>query len=289
MGSEFKHTSVLLQKAVDFLEVKPNFWYVDATAGGGGHTQEILERGGRVVCIDQDEDAIAHLKKRFSGEENVRISIGNFNRLQEICRSYDIRPFGVLFDLGVSSYQIDASERGFSFQRNEDLNMKMHKEGTLDAKTIVNNYSFEDLHEIFTKFGEEPYAEQIARAILGARRVNRIETTGELVEIVKSVSGEKRIHPATRVFQALRIEANKELDVLEEGLREGFEIVQKNGRLVVISFHSLEDRIVKRFFENKSENNMGRIISKKPITADWKETKKNVRSRSAKMRALEKL
>lgn len=289
MGSDFKHTSVLLQKAVDNLEVKKEAWYVDATAGGGGHTQEIRMRGGQVLAIDQDEDAILHLRSRFSGDKGVVIYQGNFSQIKEACIEKSVNPLGVLFDLGVSSYQIDDSRRGFSFQRDEVLDMRMNKSGDLSAEAIVNKYGYEDLYEIFTKYGEEPYAEQIARAILSTRRVNTIQTTGELVDIIKSISNGKRIHPATRVFQALRIEANRELEVLEKGLENAFEVLGKNGRLVVISFHSLEDRIAKRFFEKKLEINRGKIITKKPITADWKEVKKNVRARSAKMRVLEKI
>lgn len=289
MGSDFKHISVLLQKAVDYLEVKNDKWFVDATAGGGGHTQEIRSRGGKVLAIDQDEDATNHLKDRFADDVSVRIFQGNFLKLKNACSQNNIEPQGILFDLGVSSYQIDSSQRGFSFMRDELLDMRMNKAGDLGAAQIVNEYSYENLYEIFTKYGEEPYAEQIARAILGARRVNSIQTTSQLVDIIKSVSGEKRIHPATRVFQALRIEANRELQVLEDALSDALDILDKNGRLVVISFHSLEDRIIKRFFEEAQEMNKGKIITKKPITADWNETKRNVRARSAKMRVLEKI
>lgn len=289
MGSDFKHISVLLQKAVDFLEIKKDKWYVDATAGGGGHIQEIRERGGRVLAIDQDEDAIHHLVDRFKSDRDVIVIQANFSEITKICRDQSIVPMGVLFDLGVSSYQIDDSGRGFSFLREEELDMRMDKDGKLSAQKIINTYSYEQLQEIFAKYGEEPHAEEIADAILRARRIRPITTTNDLVDIVKSVSNERRIHPATRVFQALRIEANSELESLEHGLVDAFENLDSSGRIVVISFHSLEDRIVKRYMERMIHEGKGKQITKKPITADWKEIKQNIRSRSAKMRVLEKI
>ena len=289
MVSYFKHKSVLLQEAVDSLKVQEGAWYVDATAGAGGHTSEILARGGNVLAIDQDLDAIEHLEKRFENENRVVVVRGNFSEVKKLTNQISELPLGILFDLGVSSYQLDSSGRGFSFMREENLDMRMSDRNELTAEVIVNTYTKENLYEIFAKYGEESDAEQIADSIFRARRVKPIKTTSELVDIIKGVSKERRIHPGTRIFQALRIEVNKEMDVLSEALWESIELVGEKGRLVVISFHSLEDRIVKMFMEKAEEKGLGKILTKKPITPKWSEVKKNPRSRSAKMRVFEKI
>jgi 16S rRNA (cytosine1402-N4)-methyltransferase len=289
---DFKHISVLLQEAVDGLIVKPEGLYIDATAGGGGHTEEIVKRGGRVLALDQDPDAIEVLKNRFEKEEKVLVAQGNFGNLVEIAKKNGFEKVdGVLFDLGLSSYQIDSSGRGFSFRKEEILDMRMNKTSDLTAKEIVNSWSGSALYDLFSKIGEEHFAQKIVDKILEARSEKEIETGIELSKIVEKAVPVRGgpIHPATRVFQALRIAVNDELENLKKGIEEAFTLLNPKGRMSVISFHSLEDRIVKLAFLGFERKQLATIPAKKPITPSILEVEGNRRSRSAKLRIIEKI
>ena len=291
------HVPVLVDEIVTGLRIKNDCWYVDATAGGGGHTETILEKGGNVLAVDQDEEAVGVLMKRFAKKLNqgkVIIRRGNFRNIQEIVQRTMREPiYGVLFDLGMSTYQIKKSGRGFSFLKTEQLDMRMSKKTELTAAEIVNTYSKAELYEIFRKLGEEILADELSYAIIRARARKPIENTGELAQIAKTVyakAGRKeKIHPATRMFQALRIGVNDELGSLREGLQQAFELMTDEGRLAVISFHSLEDRIVKQFFQKAGSERWGEIITKSPVRATEKELIANPASRSARLRLLEKI
>ena len=289
---DFKHVSVLLQEAVDALAVKPGGHYIDATAGGGGHTQEIVKRGGIVLALDQDPDAIEVLKEVFKDNGNVKVAQGNFGELGAIASANEFdKVDGVLFDLGLSSYQIDSSGRGFSFRKEEILDMRMNKSGTLTAKEIVNTWSGSELYDLFTRIGEEHFAQKIVDKILEAREGKEIETGLELSKIVEKAVPVRGgpIHPATRIFQALRIAVNDELSQLKRGIEEAFNLLNSNGRLSIISFHSLEDRIVKLAFVGFERKHLATVLTKKPITPGIAEVETNRRSRSAKLRILEKI
>ncbi len=288
------HTPVLLSEVVEGLQVRKDGLYIDATLGGGGHTSEILKLGGRVLGIDQDEDSISHIKKKFESEINegrLVVSQGNFSEIEKIAQDSGFSQIdGILFDLGVSSYQIDKSGRGFSFLKSEMLDMRMSKSIDLTAYEIVNNWSEQQLYEIFAKYGEEIKARDVAKAIFVARRIKPIETTTELSEIVTGViKNSGKIHPATRIFQALRIAVNEELGSLRSALTSGFKLLKRGGRIEVISFHSLEDRIAKLYFSSLEREGAAHLINKKPIVAGEKETEINRRSRSAKLRIIEKI
>ncbi len=287
------HTPVLLNEAVEGLSVKSGGLYIDATIGGGGHTEEILRLGGRVLGIDQDIDAISHLEKKFESEiknGNLMLVMGNFDEIYEIADTEKITNVqGILFDLGVSSHQIDDSGRGFSIRLDEPLDMRMSLDSDLTAKEIVNKWSEDALYEIFLKYGEESRSKVVANAIVQARSEKPIETTADLVNVItKVIPRTGDIHPGTRVFQALRIAVNHELISIRAGLEFGFKLLGEDGRMVVISFHSLEDRIVKLFFKEKEREGLGHILTKKPITSSDDEVRNNRRSRSAKMRVFER-
>jgi len=271
------HIPVLLKEAIDGLKVKPNGKYIDATIGGGGHAFEILKRGGVLLGIDIDQDAIDYVKEKLEINKDIFLERGNFRNLKSIARKCGFdKVDGILFDLGVSSHQLDTAKRGFSFRSDAPLDMRMDKESNLTAQYIVNKYSKEALYEIFSKYSEELDSRAIASAIVRARALKPIKTTGELAKFLPR---------PTLVFQALRIAVNEELDNLIEGLHSGADILKKGGRMVVISFHSLEDRIVKlRFDKNKLK-----MITKKPIIPNYEEIKVNPRSRSAKLRIFEKI
>ena len=271
------HIPVLLKEAIDGLKVKPNGKYIDATIGGGGHAFEILKRGGVLLGIDIDQDAIDYVKEKLEINKDIFLERGNFRNLKSIARKCGFdKVDGILFDLGVSSHQLDTAKRGFSFRSDAPLDMRMDKESNLTAQYIVNKYSKEALYEIFSKYSEELDSRAIASAIVRARALKPIKTTRELAKILPR---------PTLVFQALRIAVNEELDNLIEGLHSGADILKKGGRMVVISFHSLEDRIVKlRFDKNKLK-----MITKKPIIPNYEEIKVNPRSRSAKLRIFEKI
>lgn len=310
---EFSHTSVMGAEAVRLLDCKGGAIYVDGTLGGGGHALEILKASapdGVVVGIDLDEDALK-AAGRLLGPfgDRARLARGNFRNIKSILAGLGIKSVdGIVFDLGVSSYQLDTAERGFSFMANAPLDMRMDRTQELSAYDIVNGFDRDELARIFHEYGEERYSRKIAGLIEKVRSARPIETTGELVNIIldavprKSRAG--RIHPATRVFQALRIAVNDELGSLEKGLADGFECLKKNGRFVVISFHSLEDRIVKNAFRDLSTGCIcpprvprcvcgrrpaARVLTKKALTPTDEEVARNPRSRSAKLRAIEKI
>ncbi len=293
------HTSVLLKEVIYGLNIRKGAKYIDGTIGGGGHTREILRRGGKVLGIDQDEDAIRYLKKQFELEISkgqLVVVCSNFSRVEDVAREYDfLDADGVLLDLGVSSYQIEKSGRGFSFLRDETLDMRMSSnsgedEDNISAKDLVNRASEDELYNIFSKYGEEKNSRLISAAIISRRKIKPIETTGELVKIVLGVVPKNGgIHPATKVFQALRIAVNSEIENLKKGLEAGFEVLGSHGRLAIISFHSLEDRTVKLFFAGLVREGKGELINKKVIIPSLEEARANRRSRSAKLRIIARL
>ena len=306
---EFSHVSVLLFEAVGSLNIKKDGVYVDCTAGGGGHSAEILKRleNGRLFALDRDPEAIAALKERFKGDERVTVVRTEFENIRSVLASYgEEHADGVLADLGVSSHQLDTAERGFSFHSDAPLDMRMSKQG-VSAADLVNTLSERELERIIRTNGEEKFSRSIARAIVRERQKKPVETTLELVEIIKSAMPEaaKRNpgHPARRTFQALRIEVNGELDRLESSLEEMFSSLCVGGRLSVITFHSLEDRIVKRKFASLctgctcppsfpvcvcGKTPRGRLVFKSVLPGE-PELEANPRSRSARLRSIEKL
>jgi len=284
------HTSVLLQETLDFLNVQNGKQYIDATLGGGGHTKEILERGGKVLGIDADQDALDYVGTK----ENLTVAKGNFKDIDRLARENGFENVaGILFDLGISSHHVDDAERGFSFQKEGPLDMRMDRELGVSAADLVNVLHKGQLYELFTKFGEERFAKSIAQGIVNARQNHPITTTTELSQIVSRIvprsATAKHINPATRIFQALRIVVNDELTSIEEALPKAIELLGKNGRIVVISFHSLEDRIIKRAFLAYAEEGIGRILTKRPLIPTEQEQETNKRSRSAKLRVFEKI
>lgn len=307
------HRPVLLNETIALLDPKPGGVFLDATLGGGGHAAAILERispNGILVGIDRDPEAIEYARQRLARYgQRVKFVQGDFRDVGSILASVGITELdGALFDLGVSSHQLE-SGRGFSFMRDEPLDMRMSPaEGTLSAADVVNTYTESDLAEIIRQYGEERYARQIARAIVERRKSAPIRTTGELVEtIISAVGGKYRgldIHPATRTFQAIRIEVNKELEAIEAGVTGAIEHLKIGGRICVISFHSLEDRIVKKTFRKLSGHcecppralkcecgarRILQVLTKKPVTPSEKEIAENPRSRSAKLRCAERV
>lgn len=289
------HRSVLLQEAIDALNVQTGKQYIDATLGGGGHTFEILQRGGKVLGIDVDTEALTHVTKKIKeqkgiNQEHVILVRGNFREIDQLAKQHGFETVaGILFDLGVSSYHLDKPERGFSFRRSGPLDMRMDDRLGVTAKDLLHALGRRELQEVFLKFGEEYKAAAIAKAIIARRAEKPIETTTELADIIRSVyrvSGEG-IDPATKVFQALRIVVNDELYALEEVLPKAVSLLQPGGRLVVISFHSLEDRIVKESFVSFEKKGLGKILTKKPLVPTISEQEKNRRSRSAKLRIFE--
>lgn len=281
------HESVLLKESLDALNVKNDQVYVDATLGGGGHSKGIIERGGKVIGIDVDPEAIAHVEKNLKSRALV-IEQGNFNNLEDLVKQHvKDKVAGVIFDLGVSSFQLDSPERGFSFKYQAELDMRMDPKLEVKASNLIKGLNEGELYELLTKYGEERYARRIARAIVRSRSEKAIERTDQLAEIVKASVGvgSGKIHPATRVFLALRIAINDELNNLSKGLQAADNVLKKEGRLVVISFHSLEDRLVKRFIRNSSDL---MEVNKRLITPGEVEIKSNPRARSAKMRVAEK-
>jgi len=292
------HTSVLLQESIDLLQVRQGEQYIDATLGGGGHTIEIVKRGGKVLGIDVDKDALEYVEQRIKNtelgikKENITLAQGNFASIPTIAMEHGFESVsGILFDLGVSSHQFDTPERGFSFQHDAALDMRMDRNLTVSAKDLVNGLGRSELAELFMKLGEEPFAKKVANQIVKARSFKPIETTAELASIVRSVifSKSTATHPATRVFQALRIAVNDELNVLKDALANSLTVLRPGGRLVVITFHSLEDRIVKEDFKQFEKEKKGLIVTDKPMTPTAEEIQQNSRSRSAKLRGFEML
>lgn len=289
----FKHIPVLLDEVVDALKVERGHKYIDATLGGGGHSFEILQKGGIVLGIDQDEDALEYVSENLRQkikEQRLVLIKGNFRNLKDLAFKKGFEKVnGILFDLGVSSYQLDCAQRGFSFSKNEKLDMRMDKGSPLSAFEVVNKYPYEKLVDIFYKYGEEHNAKKIARQIINERKKKPIITTLELSQLISAISRKpESIHPATKVFQAIRIEVNDEINALKEGLAAGVKLLEGKGRIVVLSFHSLEDRVVKQTFDMFKRAGYGKVITKKPLTATFEENKKNRRARSAKLRIFEK-
>ena len=309
---EFSHYSVLLEESVDGLDIKPDGIYVDGTAGGGGHSYEIAKRldGGRLIAIDQDEDAIAAVKKRLECfSDRVTVVRNNFSNLQDVCEELGIDKIdGFLIDAGVSSFQLDCAERGFAYSADAPLDMRMDTRNSLTAKRVVNEYSEQELKKILFEYGEERFSPAIAAAIVREREKAPIESTMQLSEIIKNAippfAREGGHHPAKRSFQAIRIEVNRELDVIEPAIRAAEKLMRRGGRIAVIAFHSLEDRIVKQTFADLSsgctcprnfpvcvcgKKPSVKLVNKKPILPSERELEENPRSRSAKLRIAEKI
>lgn len=311
MSIESLHQPVMLQEALKALHLKPGHTIVDATVGTAGHSLEILKAispGGRLIGIDRDEDSLVIAKERLAEFNNqvdgstalttggsarltIDIAHGDFRDINKILSGLKVKKIdGILFDLGVSSYQLDSKERGFSFRYDAPLDMRMDKTSYILAYDLVNNLTEKEISDILWMFGEERWHNRIARYLVRERSHNPIATTGQLRDIVVRAIGRpfspgQRIHPATRTFQALRIAVNRELEALEEALGAVPELLKKKGRVCVISFHSLEDRIVKHNFKENSLKGIYKIITKKPLETGDDETVQNPRSRSAKMRA----
>jgi len=307
----FEHISVLLNETVDNLNIKPEGTYVDGTLGGGGHAYAVLSKltdQGRLIGIDQDEAAIEAATDRLKEFDNVTIVRNNYSRIKEELGELHIKGVdGIVLDLGVSSYQLDTKERGFSYREDAELDMRMDQRSNKTAKDIVNYYSQQELFRMIRDYGEDKFAANIAKHIVLAREKKPIETTGELVEIIKAaipMKIQKNMgHPAKQTFQAIRIELNGELDVLKNSLDTMIDLLNPGGRICIITFHSLEDRIVKNIFKN-NENPCtcppgfpvcvcgkaakGKVITRKPILPTDEEMEMNSRSKSAKLRVFEK-
>ena len=290
------HKPVLLKEIIEALRVETGKKYIDATLGGGGHAAEILKRGGLVLGIDADEEAIRHVEENIKYRENLILVKENFKNINQIAREKNFdKVSGIIFDLGLSSHQVDSVQRGFSYQRNAPLDMRMDESLKVKASDLVNVLTKGELYELFTKLGEERNARAISSNIARARRIKPIETTEELSLIVQEAYGMgKNISPKDkaltnkRVYQALRIAVNDELNNLKDALPKSLELLESEGRLAVITFHSLEDRIVKDAFNCFAEKELGINITKKPITPDFNEMMANRRSKSAKLRVFEK-
>ncbi|MFZ5996672.1 MAG: 16S rRNA (cytosine(1402)-N(4))-methyltransferase RsmH [Nitrospirota bacterium] len=293
MNSERLHVPVLVRETTEMLMVKEDGIYVDATVGLGGHAAEILSMlgpGGAFIGIDRDPQALDYARERL-GNSRVRLVQGSFSRLEEILASQDIEAIdGIVFDLGVSMLQLKQHERGFSFLSEERLDMRMDPSQELSAWEVVNRYSEKELERILKEYGEEPKAKRIARAIVDRRRKAPLTTGAELAALVMSVYGGRgKTHPATRTFQALRIEVNRELDELKSGLLAALGVLKTGGRMCVISYHSLEDRMVKNFIREQAREGKVKMLTKKPVTPGAGEMRSNPSSRSAKLRGAEKL
>ena len=308
---EFKHKPVLLAECIEGLHIIPNGIYVDGTLGGAGHSQKILEKlngTGMLIGIDRDEEALKAAKEKLNNFKNVKYVHGNHDDIKSILEQLNIKSVnGILLDLGVSSYQLDERNRGFSYLGSNELDMRMDKTQELTAKIVVNTYSEEDLSNIIYEYGEERFSRNIARNICVYRKQKEIEKTDELVKIIENSipkSMQKDGHPAKRTFQAIRIEVNNEIKPLEKTIEDSIECLASKGRLCVITFHSLEDRAVKLAMNREKGIctcpkdlpycicgcvKKGIIINKKPIIASAQEMKENTRSKSAKLRIFEKI
>ena len=310
---EFSHYSVMLTECIEGLNIKPDGIYVDCTAGGGGHSIEILKRlkTGKLISIDQDDNALEACKKRFVGYEKCSLLVkNNFSNLEQVLNDLNINYIdGVIMDLGVSSHQLDTAERGFSYNSDAELDMRMDPLSPFSAFNVVNEYTEQQLKEIIRDYGEEKFAHLVAKAIVNKRQAAPIKTTLELAEIVKSAiptaaARKEAQHPAKRTFQAIRIEVNHELDVINPAIDTAVARLNPKGRIVIMTFHSLEDRLVKTAFNDYSQGCKCpkdfpicvcgnkpklKVITKKPITASQKELNENSRSKCAKLRIAEKL
>ncbi|EDL64753.1 16S rRNA (cytosine(1402)-N(4))-methyltransferase RsmH [Bacillus sp. SG-1] len=308
----FEHTTVLLKETVDGLDIKEDGVYVDCTLGGAGHSEYLVSQlgvTGKLYCFDQDQTAIDHAKEKLAPYlDRVTFIRSNFRFIKEELAERGVHQVdGVMFDLGVSSPQLDTPERGFSYHHDAPLDMRMDLEGDLTAHEVVNQWPYEKLVRIFFRYGEEKFSKQIARKIEAAREIKSIETTGELVDLIKegipAPARRKGGHPAKRVFQAIRIAVNDELDAVEEALEKSIEILKPSGRISVITFHSLEDRITKTLFKEKASGPdlphglpvipdaykpELKLVTRKPILPSEEELERNNRARSAKLRVAEK-
>jgi 16S rRNA (cytosine1402-N4)-methyltransferase len=312
MTMEFKHISVLLNEVIEGLNIKENGIYVDCTLGGAGHSGEIIKRlsaNGRLIGIDQDKDALKAAGEKLKEYENTTYIHNNFTNVEEILNSLNIEGVdGILMDLGVSSYQLDEGERGFSYMKDAPLDMRMNREAEFTAYDVVNSYNEEQLSKVIRDFGEERFARRIAKFIVDRRSANPINTTLQLVDIIKAAIPAKARregpHPAKRTFQAIRIEVNKELDILDKAIEGAVSKLKPGGRVAVITFHSLEDRIIKNKFKELEnpcncpkefpicicgKKSKVKIITRKPIDPSEEEVNENPRSRSAKLRIAEKI
>lgn len=300
-GDYSVHIPVLTNQVIAFLDPQPGKVFIDCTLGTGGHTKAILEKlvgQGAVYGIDSDNRNLDLARKRLTNYSNVHFIRDNFENLEslggEILKK-ETRIDGILFDLGLSSLHVEEAERGFSFQREGPLDMRFDSRQEITASEIVNTYPLEKLIHIFQTYGEEKFSYRIARKIVESRKLKRFTTTSELTDAIKHIfsKGRKNFYfkrnPATRIFQALRIAANREIEVLHKGLEGAIKVLSKGGRIVVISYHSLEDRIVKNFFRDSKKAEILKIFTKKPIQPEGEEVQANPRSRSAKLRAAEKL
>ena len=300
------HIPVLTKEILNYLNLKKGGVYIDCTLGGGGHSKAILEKiypQGLLIGIDQDIEAIETAKEELKNYiDKIKLVKGNFKNLEGILSDLKIKTVsGIIFDLGVSFHQLKEKERGFSFKEDSHLDMRMDLTQEFNADILINSYSEKDLAEIFEKYGEERFSKRIARLIITERKKKAITTTKQLSDLViRSLPRTKkrhtwRIHPATRVFQAIRIEVNQELKALEKGLNQAIRVLEDKGRICVISYHSLEDRIVKHLFkeverEGKDQGDYGlKIITKKPIRPSSEEVRENPKARSAKLRVAEKI
>ena len=305
------HKSVLLKESIEYLNLKENGIYVDATLGYAGHSSEILKKitRGYLFAFDQDINAIKHSEEKLTKiGNNFEIIKSNFENIKEELLKRNVKQVdGLLFDIGVSSPQLDNADRGFSYHMDAKLDMRMDINQRFSAYDVVNNYSYDELINIFFTYGEEEYSRSIAKNIVEARKTNPINTTFELVEIIKRSVPEKKKregHPARQIFQAIRIEVNRELEVLEKALEDAIDILKPGGRLCVITFHSLEDRICKQLFKKYSDIDPKvkglpiipkeyqpkvRLVTRKAIEASNEELEENNRSRSAKLRVIEKI
>ena len=309
---EFKHKSILLDECIENLNIKKDGIYVDGTLGGGGHSFSILRKlnnTGLLIGIDRDKDAINAATNKLKEYNNFKTVHDNNSNIANILKELNIDKIdGMLLDLGVSSYQLDEADRGFSYMHDAKLDMRMNREDNFSAYDVVNNYSEGKLAGIFKEYGEERYSKSIARKICEERKEKYIETTFELVDIIKSAMPKAALnekqHPAKRVFQAIRIEVNEELIRLKKTIEDIVSVLSKNGRLVIITFHSLEDKIVKHTFEELEGRctcpkdfpvcvcgyvSHGKIVTKKPIVCSEEELKENPRARSAKLRVFERI
>ena len=310
---EFKHKSVLLFETIDNLNIKADGIYVDGTLGGGGHSFQILKRlgdGGRLIGIDQDEDALKAAGERLAiFEDKVTTVRSNYCHMKQVLKELGIEKVsGIVLDLGVSSYQLDEPERGFTYREDVPLDMRMDRRNPKTAKNIVNEYSEMELFRIIRDFGEDKFAKNIAKHIVAAREKKEIETTGELIEIIKAaIPAKVRAtggHPAKKTFQAIRIELNAELEVLQNSLDDMIDLLEDGGRICIITFHSLEDRIVKTIYKTNEnpctcpshfpvcvcgKQPKGKVITRKPIVPSEEELEYNSRAKSSKLRVFERV
>jgi 16S rRNA (cytosine1402-N4)-methyltransferase len=309
---EFKHVSIMLNECMEGLNIKQEGIYIDCTMGGAGHSSAILERlssRGMLIGIDQDKEALEAASKRLQKFNNVKYVHNNFYNIDDILKELEISQIdGILMDLGVSSYQLDNAERGFSYMQDAPLDMRMNSDSSFSAYEVVNQYSEDELYKIIRDYGEEKFAKRVAKFIVDRREQKSIDTTFELVDIIKAAIPAKARregpHPAKRTFQAIRIEVNKELEILGKTIEDGVNRLKSGGRIAIITFHSLEDRIVKNRFKDLenpckcpkefpicicNKQPVVKIMTKKPIEPSEEEININPRSRSAKLRIAEKL